>query len=272
MFFSASWLIVLVPMLGLTWLAHWRVRVILRETSKYGVRSGTTGADAASAVLQSAGVNAVFVEEAPGQQLDHYSPAEKGILLRPEVYNGRTIAAVAVAGHETGHAIQDATGHKFLPARTHIVTLSTCGALIGLIMLIGGFLIVESVLIYFGIIVFTATVGSQLFNLVVEFDASRLGRKHLLESGVITADEEPFVRRAMFAAALSPLASVLNCFQMAYGYLVKPRLRQRGTQRAPAGSAAAETVFSDSVERPVASAVGGLAAAVERLRRREARA
>src|SRR5262245_45233010 len=122
MFFSASWLLVLIPVIGVTWLAHWRVRIILRETGKYGVRSGATGADAASAVLQSAGVNAVFVEEVTGQQLDHYSPAEKGVLLRPETYNARTLAAVAIAGDETGHAIQDATGHKLFPARTHIST------------------------------------------------------------------------------------------------------------------------------------------------------
>jgi|GEM_PF-522957 len=273
MFFSASWLLVLIPMLGIAVLAHWRVRVILRETSKFGVRSGTTGADAASAVLQTAGVNAVFVEEAPGQQLDHYSPAEKGILLRPEVYNGRTITAVAIAGHETGHAIQDATGHRFLPARTHIIMYTTFASLIGLIMLVGGFLIVESILIYFGIIVFTATVLAHLFNLVVEFDASRLGRKYLLESGVITQDEERFVRRAMLAAALSPLASTLNCFQVAYGYLVKPRLKPRQKQHAPAAVAAPEPELVGVGERPVsAAAAGGLAAAVERLRRREARA
>ena len=182
---------------------------------------------AQAAVLQSAGVNGVFVEDATGQQLDHYSPAEKGILLTPEVYDGRTIAAVAIAAHETGHALQEVDGHPLLPARTYIVMSATCGSLIGLIMLVGGFLVVESFLIYTGIFVFFVTVAAQVFNLVVEFDASRRARKHLLAAGVITADEEPLVRRAMQAAACTYLAATLTSFSTAYRYLVKPRLRTR---------------------------------------------
>ena len=173
MFFDPTSLLFLMLALGVAWLAHWRIKVIYRETGRFAPRSGASGFDAAGAVLQSAGVNGVFVEDATGQQLDHYSPAEKGILLTPEVYDGRTIAAVAIAAHETGHALQEVDGHPLLPARTYIVMSATCGSLIGLIMLVGGFLVVESFLIYTGIFVFFVTVAAQVFNLVVEFDASR---------------------------------------------------------------------------------------------------
>jgi Zn-dependent membrane protease YugP len=230
MFFNPTYLLFLIPALGVAWLAHWRIRVILREAGEVAVRSGASGADAAAAVLESAGVNGVYVEDATGQQLDHYSPAEKGIQLRPEIYSGRSLAAVGIAGHETGHALQDAAGHPLLPARTAIVLSATCGSLIGLILLIGGFLLVERILVYLGIVVFTATVLSQLFNLLIEFDASRRARHHLLAAGVITADEEPAVRRVMHAAACTYLAATLTSIPTAYHYLVRPR-RPAGARR-----------------------------------------
>ena len=266
MFFDPTSLLFLILAVGVAWLAHWRIKVIYRETGQFAPRSGASGFDAAAAVLQSAGVNGVFVEDATGQQLDHYSPAEKGILLRPEVYDGRTLAAVGIAGHETGHAIQEATGHPLLAARTYIVLSATCGSLIGLIMLIGGFLLVESFLIYAGITVFTLTVLAQVFNLVVEFDASRLARKHLLAAGVIAEDEVPMVQRAMNAAAITYLAATLTSIPTAYRYLVKPRLRTRENRPVPA--AGGQPALAATSGPRASAAGGGLSAAVERLRSR----
>jgi uncharacterized protein len=271
MFFDPISLLFLLAALGIAGVAHWWVGVVIRETSAIPTRSGASGADAASAVLQSAGVTGVFVEDATGQQLDHYAPNEKGILLRPEVYNGRSLAAVGIAGHETGHAIQDAARHPLLPARTWIVLSATCGSLIGLIMFVGGFLIVESILIYLGIFVFCVTVAAQLFNLVVEHDASRRARRHLLESGVITPEEEPAIRRVMWAAACTYLAATLTSIPTAYHYLIKPRRAARQQQQ-PVASPVAETVVEDADRGPRPQALGGVAAAVERLRRREVRA
>lgn len=221
--FFATWLLVLIVALGVAVLAHWRVRVIFRETGQVSTRSGASGADAASAVLQSAGVNGVYVDDAGEQLMNHYSPAEKGVQLRSEVYSGRSLKAVGIAAHETGHALQDAAGHPLLAARTAIVLSTTCGSLIGLILLVGGLILFESILVYAGIAAFAATVLSQLFNLVVEFDANRRAIQHLLASGVIAADEEPAVSRAMHAAACVYLAGTLNCFGTAYHYLVQPR-------------------------------------------------
>src|SRR5688572_18253593 len=83
---------------------------------------------------------------APGPHLDHYAPAEQGVLLRPEVHDGATLMAVGIAGHEAAHAIQDADKHPLLAARTFIVLAATCGSLIGMLLFVGGFLVVESLL------------------------------------------------------------------------------------------------------------------------------
>jgi uncharacterized protein len=223
MFFNPAYLLVfLVPALLVSGLAHWWIRKVYRESGQVIPQSGASGSDAAAAVLTSAGVNAVFVEDIPGQLLDHYSPAEKGLFLRPEVHDGRTLMAVGIAGHEAGHALQDAANHPLLPARTAIVLAAMCGGLTGLILFVGGFILVESILVYTGIAVFTVTVLAQLFNLGVEFDASRRARQHLLATGVITPDEEWGVRRVMQAAAFTYVAATLTSPASAYFYLVRP--------------------------------------------------
>src|SRR5262249_31012425 len=136
MFFNPTELLLLIPAIGGGGVGPFGGPGGVFPRHAVAARSGASGADAAAAVLESAGVNGVYVEDATGQQLDHYSPAEKGLQLRPEIYSGRTLAAVGIAAHETGHALQDADGHPLLAARTAIVLSATCGSLIGLILLI----------------------------------------------------------------------------------------------------------------------------------------
>jgi len=223
MFFDPTALLFLIPALLVAGLAHWWVKAVFREASVIPTQSGAAGSDAAAAVLNSAGVGGVFVEDVPGQHLDLYSPAEQGVLLRPEVHDGRNLMAVGIAAHETGHAIQDADKHPMLPARTFIVLASTCGSLMGMILLVGGILIWEELLIYLGVAVFVATVLAQLVNLPVELDASRRAAPCLLSTGVITPEDEPAVRRVMQAAACSSLAGMLTAIPTAYRYLVRPK-------------------------------------------------
>jgi len=223
MFFDPDVFLFLIPILLIVGLAHWWVRAVFREASVIPSQTGACGSDAAAAVLNSSGVGAVFVEDVPGQHMDHYSPAEQGILLRPEVHDGRNLMAIGIAAHETGHAIQDADKHPMLAARTTIVLLATFGSLLGMILFIGGFLVVESILVYAGVVVFTATLIAQLVNLPCELDASRLARHHLLQTGVITPEEEPAVRRVMQAAACTYVAGMLTCIPTAYRCLVKPK-------------------------------------------------
>src|SRR5262245_2731044 len=172
MFFNPNAFLWLLPALAVAGLAHWWVRKVLRDTSQIPTRTGATGSDAATYVLNAAGVGGVFIEDVPGQHLDHYSPAEQGILLRPEVHGGANLMAVGIAAHETGHAIQDADKHPYLAARTTIVLAATCGSLLGMILFVGGFLVVEAFLIYAGIARFILTLVAPLFNLVGELDAN----------------------------------------------------------------------------------------------------
>src|SRR5262245_11945178 len=172
MFFDPDVFLFLIPILLIVGLAHWWVRAVFREASVIPSQTGACGSDAAAAVLNSSGVGAVFVEDVPGQHMDHYSPAEQGILLRPEVHDGRNLMAIGIAAHETGHAIQDADKHPMLAARTTIVLAATCGSLLGMILFVGGFLVVEAFLIYAGIARFILTLVAPLFNLVGELDAN----------------------------------------------------------------------------------------------------
>src|SRR5687768_1785139 len=210
MFFDPRALFVLVPPVLAAVLAHWWTRSVFRDAARRPTLSGATGSEAAGAVLNGSAVCGVFIEEVPGQHLDHYAPAEQGVLLRPEVHDGATLMAVGIAGHEAAHAIQDADRHPLLAARTFIVLAATCGSLIGMLLFVGGFLVVESFLVYLGIAVFTATVLAQLFNLPIELDASRRARPLLLAAGVITPEEEWVVRRVMLAAAWTYVAATLT--------------------------------------------------------------
>jgi Zn-dependent membrane protease YugP len=230
MFFSPTAFLFLMPALLVAGLANWWVRAVFREASQIPAQSGATGSDAAAAVLNSSGVGGVFVEDVPGQHMDHYSPAEQGVLLRPEVHDGRNLTAIGIAAHETGHAIQDADKHPLLAARTAIVLLATFGSLMGMILFVGGFLIVEQILVYSGIAIFTATVAAQLFNLPVEFDASRRAVPCLVQTGVITPEEEPVVRRVMQAAAFTYVAATLTSPATLYCYLFRPLRQPRHTK------------------------------------------
>ena len=227
MFFDPRAFLFVLPVLLVAGLAHWWVRSVLREARLIPTRTGATGSEAATAVLNAAGIGGVFIEDVAGQHLDHYSPAEQGVLLRPEVHDGANLMAVGIAAHETGHAIQDADRHPFLPAHTAIVLAATCGSLIGMILFVGGFLVVSSFLVYVGLAAFTATVLAQLVNLPIEFNANRRAGQFLVATGVIFPEEERAVRRVMEAAALTYLAATLTSLPTAYHYLVRPRRRVR---------------------------------------------
>ena len=223
MFFDPRAFLFLIPAVLVAWLVHWWVQTVFREARRIPTQSGATGSDAAAAVLNAARVGGVFIEDVTGQHLDHYSPAEQGLLLRPEVHDGQNLMAVGIAAHETGHAIQDADKSPLLPVRTAIVLAATCGSLIGMILFVGGFLVVSSFLVYTGIAVFVATVLAQLVNLPIELDASRRARSLLLATGAIYPEEERKVREVMLAAACSSLAGTLTSIPTAYRYLVRPR-------------------------------------------------
>jgi Zn-dependent membrane protease YugP len=186
-----------------------------------------SGAEAAQVLLHSAGIDQVRIEMTPGMLSDHYSPAEKALRLSPEVYSGRNLAALGIAAHEAGHALQDAQGYAPLVVRNLMVPLASFGSSAAWIIIALGFALHLAGLIYIGIAAFSLTVLFQLVNLPVEFDASRRARQQLLAAGLIHPAEEAEVARVLNAAALTYVAATLTAILTLLYFLVRAGAFQR---------------------------------------------
>jgi Zn-dependent membrane protease YugP len=169
-----------------------------------------SGAAAARYVLDSAGLHNVDIEPVEGHMTDHYDPSSKVLRLSPQVYGGQSMAAVGVAAHEAGHAIQDARGYSMLMLRNAIVPLANFGGGISMTLMMIGFLLSSLMLIKIGIIAFSAMVFFQLVNLPVEFDASRRAKAELDALGVVPRHEQEHVRQVLNAAAWTYVAGTLQ--------------------------------------------------------------
>jgi uncharacterized protein len=210
MIFDPLYFIVLAPGILLGIYAQWKVSSAYHRGSRIATRSGISGAEAAAHVMDGAGVRGVGIEDIPGQLTDHYDPSAKVLRLSPDVYEGNSIASVGIAAHEAGHAIQDARRYTPLVVRNAVVPLANFGSGAGWIILVLGFALQMTGLIWVGIAVFSLTVVFQLVNLPVEFDASRRAKEELVRTGIITAEELPEVRRVLTAAALTYVAATLT--------------------------------------------------------------
>lgn len=180
-----------------------------------------SGAAAARHVLDSAGLTGVDIEQIPGHLSDHYDPREKVLRLSGEVYSSRSLAAVGIAAHEAGHAIQDA--HQYLPlvVRNMAVPAATFGGNFSFLMLIGGVLLGMKPLILVGIALFAAVVFFQVVNLPVEFDASARAKAQLVALGIVDPQEMTYVNRVLNAAALTYVAATLQAILTLLYYILR---------------------------------------------------
>jgi uncharacterized protein len=200
----------LAPAMLLALWAQVRVRSAYEEASGKRARSGYSGVKAAQAVLNEAHVDDVRIESVDGFMSDHYVPGEKVLRLSPDVFSGRSLAALGIAAHECGHAIQDARRYPLLGLRNALVPVANIGGNLSWVLLLAGFLLSSLLLVKIGIVVFATTVAFQLVNLPVEFDASRRARVALLDGGLITAQEDVTVKKVLDAAALTYVAATLT--------------------------------------------------------------
>jgi Zn-dependent membrane protease YugP len=208
--FDPYYLLFLAPGILLALWAQFRVQSAYAEASQVPARSRLSGAQAAAALLDSAGVGGVQIEAVEGFLSDHYVPGEKVLRLSPQVYAGHSLAALGIAAHESGHAIQDARRYPLLVLRNALVPLAGVGSNLSWVLIMVGFALASLALIKVGIVAFSATVVFQLVNLPVEFDASRRARIALVEGGLITAEEDETVKRVLGAAALTYVAATLT--------------------------------------------------------------
>lgn len=169
-----------------------------------------SGAAAARHILDSAGLYDVSIEQIPGQLSDHYDPSAKVLRLSPDVYQSRSLAAVGIAAHEAGHAIQDAKHYAPLVLRNLAVPTASFGSGASWILLLIGMLFNFKFLMLAGIILFACVVVFQLINLPVEFDASSRAKRILVDLNIVPQEDMPAVRNMLYAAALTYVAATLQ--------------------------------------------------------------
>lgn len=191
---------------------------------RYGavrLSSGLTGREVAEKMLRDAGINNVQVLSTTGRLTDHYNPANKTIRLSEVVYDSNSVAAAAVAAHETGHAIQDALGYAPLRLRSTMVpVVSFAGSLVQWVLLAGILLIrVFPGLLLFGIVLFGVTTLFSLITLPVEIDASRRALEWLRTSGVTSSQQQPMATSALKAAAYTYVVAALGSLVTLLYYL-----------------------------------------------------
>jgi Zn-dependent membrane protease YugP len=173
------------------------------------VKSGKSGFDVAREILDRNGLSQVIILETEGELTDHYDPSKKVVKLSHDIYNGKTIAAVSVASHECGHAIQDKNGYTFLRFRNKIVPFVNISSRIGYIAIVAGLALSLVKLLWVGIAFEVVILLFQLITLPVEFDASKRALKLINEYHMVSEDEHSGAKKMLTAAALTYVAGVL---------------------------------------------------------------
>ncbi|MGN0142375.1 MAG: zinc metallopeptidase [Roseburia sp.] len=191
-------------------IASARVKSTFNKYAKYRSMSGMTGAQAAERILNAAGIYDVTIQRVSGNLTDNYNPMRKTLNLSDSVYNSTSVAAVGVAAHECGHAIQHQQSYLPLTLRSAIVPVANIGSTLAWPLILIGLFINSSTgsfIINLGIICFSFAVIFQLVTLPVEFNASSRALRMLQERGILSESEIPYTRKVLSAAALTYVAS-----------------------------------------------------------------
>jgi Zn-dependent membrane protease YugP len=208
MFFDPMYFVAIAPAMLLAMWAQWRVRASFAAASQEP--APLTGAAAARYILDSAGATDVEIEAVPGTLTDHYDPQKKVLRLSSEVFDKRSLAAVGIAAHEAGHALQDAQGYSLMAVRNAAVGVANVGSSIGLFVFIIGLAMALKPVAWIGLALFGAVVFFQLVNLPVEFDAGNRAKAQLVSLGIVPAAEMPAVNGVLNAAAWTYVAATLE--------------------------------------------------------------
>jgi uncharacterized protein len=204
------YILISLPALLLGLWAQARVRSSFNKYSQVRTGRGIAGAQAARLVLDANGLQHVNVEQVQGFLSDHYDPRAKTLRLSPQVYQSNSLAAVGVAAHEAGHAIQDQQNYGPLALRSAMVPSVQIGSWLGpIVFFVGLFMAVEP-LAWIGLLLFGATAVFALVTLPVEFDASKRAREILVANGVVAPQELKGVNAVLDAAALTYVAAALQ--------------------------------------------------------------
>lgn len=211
MMFDPMYFVYVGPAILLALWAQAKVKSAYSEGSRHRARSGLSGAETAQGILDRFGITDVSIEPVKSFLGDHYDPGKKVLRLSPDVYHGRTLAALGIAAHEVGHAIQHAKGYAPLALRSGLVPMASFGSRAAFFMILAGVCIASfRWLAIAGLALFGVVVLFQIINLPVEFNASSRARAVLLNGGMITTDEDRVVAKVLNAAAMTYVAATIT--------------------------------------------------------------
>ena len=212
MFFDPLYLVFMIPGLAMALWAQAKTRGAYQKWSEYRNMRGIAGHEVARAILDSNGLHHVQVEETPGELSDHYDPTAKVLRLSPGVARVPSVAAMGIAAHEVGHAIQDARGYQPMKVRAGLVPLAQFGSQIGVYALMGGLMLNITGLAWIGVILFGFGALFALVTLPVEFDASNRAMAALQANGLVSTEEYQGAKEVLNAAAWTYIAGFVSTF------------------------------------------------------------
>ena len=224
MFFDPIYFVFIGPGLLLSLWASFRVKGAFNKYSKVRSARGLSGAEAAQELLDYAGITDVKIVPTHGMLSDHYNPINKTLALSEEVYRSNSIAAIGVATHEAGHAIQHARNYAPLWVRSALVPTANIGSSVGYIVMALGLGFASANMVLFGAVLFSAVLLFQIVTLPVEFDATSRAKVLVVEHGIITAQEREGMDRVLNAAALTYVAAAISTFLTLLYFLMRAGL------------------------------------------------
>jgi Zn-dependent membrane protease YugP len=229
MYFDPMYFLFLAPALVFSLWASSSVKRNFKKYSRVPAASGLTGAEAAQRLLAGEGLDDVSVERSRmGQLSDHYNPVSRSLHLSDGVYGSRSVAAIGVACHEAGHAIQHSRAYKPMWLRSALVPTAKIGSSVGyIVMMLGLFLIYGGggpTIFMVGVALFSCVLVFQIVTLPVEFDASRRAKALVAEHGIVTAHERQGIDKVLNAAALTYVAAVVSTLMTLLYFLLRSGL------------------------------------------------
>jgi Zn-dependent membrane protease YugP len=207
-YFDPWYMVAIAPAVLLAMWAQWRVQSSFAAAAREA--APLSGAAAARHILDSAGASDVQIEAVPGHLTDHYDPSSRVLRLSQDVYGSRSLAAVGIAAHEAGHALQHAENYALMAVRNAAVGVANFGSGLGLFVFMIGLAMALKPVAWLGILLFGATVFFQLVNLPVEIDASNRAKAQLVDLGIVPAADMPSVNGVLNAAAWTYVAATLQ--------------------------------------------------------------
>lgn len=222
--FDPLYFLFIAPGLALSLWASFRVKSTFNKYSQVRSRRGLTGAEAALELLRGAGISDVKIVRSQGMLSDHYNPITKTLALSEPVYDSSSVAAIGVATHEAGHAIQHARHYAPLWVRSALVPTANIGSSIGYLAMLGGLMLQAQSMVLVGAVLFSAVLAFQVVTLPVEFDASNRAKALVVQHGIVTMDERRGVDKVLNAAALTYVAAAVSTLLTLLYFLVRSGL------------------------------------------------